>query len=62
MFSVLLQEISDDNVFSSLETSTEIGSHQTIRLKFDKAQANFISHRAAHEKPFLVLPRPVIWP
>ena len=40
MFSVLLQEINEDIAFSSLETCTKIGSHQTIKLISDKDQAN----------------------
>ena len=46
-FSVLLQRIDEDIAFSSLETCTEIGSHQTIiKLPSHKGQANrpFLYH------------------
>ena len=40
MFSVLLQKINEDIAFSSLETCTEIGSNQTIKLTSNKNQPN----------------------
>ena len=40
MFSGLLQRINEDIALSSPETCTEIRSHQTIKITFDKGQAN----------------------
>ena len=40
MFSIALQEINDDIAFSSLETCTEIGTYQIIKLTSDKNQVN----------------------
>ena len=57
MFSVLLQEINEDIAFSSLETCTEIGSHQTIKLISDKDQANrlFSYRHTALREDFTIL-------
>ena len=57
-FSVLLQRINEDIAFSSLETCTEIESHQTTKPQSDKLSI-FISHRVVHKKPFLVFPWPL---